>query len=824
MSGLSVVRPWYRFRLNNVRYDLTGDVTQTEQLEAWQTTVADVELYDAPTLVRGAQVDIYQVKFDTAEMAPQFQGYLNNRLASSFPHQVSLRCQGPLHRLRRASQSGHNLTGMTDGEAVMYVLDGCNVPYDPDDIEDAGYVLGAEVDIFWQRDQIGWEVVEELDRVMGMSTIDIGAGRVVRFAYDRAPSSAHVTHTYTKGVDANFWGLDRSLWDLDSIQNIWHVTGATWQNAANCSLTPWARAEGPNDAFETDGVRVRKQPFQSDVIQDESLAEAVARRMMRWFNRDPDEITLVAENDITVHPGTVIGVKDPIYGIDLVSVADASPYLVLTVDRRGHEMTLRCVGGLGGPQGTVTHGVEKRCNKTVSDVNIPGDFTIPTIGIPPMIAIGGYDCFLDGGPGGVCPDEGGGGDPTCLDSFGSADGIWTHEGADWNVAGNSIFGQPGGNELATTTNRIPAVDGVPISYRVTFSTTTTGGGGVELSATDNDGDYPLHWFFTYLPTGYAVPNGVAFLDWCSFGGLCSSSASPDGVDWGDATPGALITVVIEWDRLDATFSVSVQGVPHTITGVESGTSGGLLIQAINRNLGPEDTVDVLDLVIELLEDPADLDAVCDPPAAICGIGDGTELAGSSGWVFSDGDWAVDPDTGAMTASGASAMAYFSSVPMTTGDDWEAELVFEAVFSNVPQRSETQMVELSVGSPSDLVERILLTADFDQVTPAEETSFVGPNDASCWTPSGIGTTNHYGGLAIYPIGGAITYTLAYDSATQTLTGTTSVAGSQAVSVGSCWASSSEPVYFIVRVPFSAAIAQDLITVTSFKILSATAECV
>lgn len=403
--ALQVVRPWHRVRVGGTQIEVEGPVVQNEQLEGWTTYVAEFTPFDSPAITEGVDADIYAIELSDLSIAPQYTGVVRKKLGSSNPERPVFQLQGPLGGLRRVSIYDFGLSDISDGQAVQFVLAHCGVPFDSGDIADAGYILGEHQPVYWRGGQPGWEVIKELDSVFGMATIEVGDGRVVRFPYDRAPSTASMYRTYTKGEDADVWQLDRESWGIDEVRNLVKVTGATWDDDDKCARTPWARAESPNDVFESDYTRVATLDFKSDVIQDTTLARAVAERLMRWYNRLPDKIILVAQNDPGMSPGRVIGVKDGTYGVDLTADATTKPYLVLNIDRRGHEMTLTCVGGDDGEIGTVTYGVEKRCNKDVSTVPGPGDFTPPTPTVPPLVPIDGYDCLLHGGPGGECPDE-----------------------------------------------------------------------------------------------------------------------------------------------------------------------------------------------------------------------------------------------------------------------------------------------------------------------------------------------------------------------------------------------------------------------------------
>jgi hypothetical protein len=352
------------------------------------TTVCEFALLDRPavTPASGVPCAVKLVEIADTEYRHLFAGTLNIRDTEAFPHDLRLIATDPLSLLRGTADGNHLLTGMTDGEAVEFVLTELGIAFDSADIQDAGYVLGGRADVFWSGGETGAAVIAELDRVLGMKTLCIQDGRVVRFAYDLAPDAGDIQTTYAAGTDTTISRVRRTLGDRDRIQNVWNVRGVSAEclhadGVTTCSCTPYARREADHPALGA-GVRVQGQSFQSDVIQDEALALAVATRLMRWHNREPDELVIETRDDPDVHPGSVVGVTDDTYGIDL----SADPYCVRLVERRSGRMTLTCVGGAAGATGTGTSGVEQRCNETSVAVDWPGTFTPPTISVPPFPA------------------------------------------------------------------------------------------------------------------------------------------------------------------------------------------------------------------------------------------------------------------------------------------------------------------------------------------------------------------------------------------------------------------------------------------------------
>lgn len=948
----SKLRPWFRFRLDGDQIVTTGDLVQNESLSQ-MTQVVQVELLDKPELAKNQPMTIDYVDYGADTMVRQFAGRLNHVNTLSYPHSVTLTGVGVLTGLRLSPNSDQNLTDLTDGEAIMAILDYCNIPYDSDDIFDCEYILGQQIEVKWGKDQSGWDVVKELDLVFGTATIEIGDARVVRFPYDLAPDEDDIYRTFESGVDADFFPHERDTWDMDAIQNKFHVTGATWEGSgdAKCRYTPWARASAPNDDFSETNDRVKTEPFHSDFIQDESLAEAVATRLMRWYNRQPDRLGVKTLNDVNLCPGRVVGVQSPIYGIDLPVTA---PYIITEVDRRGPEILLTCIGGIAGEVGTITHGVEKVCNKSTGDFDLPGDFSPPGVMSPPLVPIDPY--FIE---------------PLPCESGSFSTSVDIPDTADWTISGTV--------ELGLKTQRLKV--GVNTDAGEVYLTIAGASYYSGLALTpqswelNGDGqykhrwgsnpmhsaiDYTLQWDWENLTLSLAVQYfaGPSYSTTMVLGAdagtgvstlreltgtpgrsnevLCVSEAhegggggggftcfSPTEEMWDDLgnsvsfdpigskinivdmsedgeiimlegavprvfTEGQIVTWTLRADFTDpgdgvtdepaAAWIMQQEGSPFNFAGVETGWSsvgntGWIYLYGVS-DFNEHDFLDAdiyagFDLTITwdpvhdtvsytfvndsytisnsvaygvdpdndmnlkitfaagatAIEMLTEQNEICVAPGldGLCGIGD-VNISGSSLWTFPDGSWVTDPDTGYMTATGASAEAKFGGIAMTTADDWEIEVVFQAIFSDVGEQDETNMVTIGVGASPSNVYRLLMASNFDQVSPAEETTFVGPNDASCWTPPGIGTTNFYGGTTVLPLNTDIIFNLAYDAGTNSLTATSSETGSQSVDAGSCFPDNSpEPVYVFIKAPFNIATSKDLIVVKSVKVLSTTAAC-
>lgn len=360
---------------------------QSEQLQGWNTYVLEFTPYEHMTLHRGDEVKLALTDSLGGERRRQFKGYLDAIEAVSEPWGLRLRAVGTLSRLRRVRTGGAlDLTSMTDGDAVKEVLDFCEVPYSAGDIEDAGYVLGQRKAIKWRNQESGLDMIQRLDEVLGAATIELGTGRVARVFYDLAPRAGAVRRVYRQGENAELFFLARDRGGVDQIANAWTVRGVEFKKPGSkgCTYVPYAKAR--TDLARLGGGTVARQEFSSEIIQDKALAKQVARRLMRWHNREPDAVQIDTLNDPQVTVGCVVGARDSTYGMGLTSTRR---YTVMTIERDGAFMTMQCVGGDAGAVGTINAGYEKTCNTTVTE-----EPDTP-IGVTPEPTLGGEPTDLD---------------------------------------------------------------------------------------------------------------------------------------------------------------------------------------------------------------------------------------------------------------------------------------------------------------------------------------------------------------------------------------------------------------------------------------------
>jgi hypothetical protein len=403
-------------------------------------------------------------------------------------------------------------------------------------------------------------------------------------------------------VNADLFRIGRRLGGKDQIQNRWEVRGVEYKSGG-CDLQPWALATGSNPRLGAT-QRVSRQSFQSDIIQSSRLARMVARRLMRWYNREGDEVTIETLNDPDITPGRVIGVRDAVYGIGLAALA---PYTVVTIDRQGSFMTLTCVGGAAGNVGTITGGLDRKCNKTTTEEpDVLEPLPDPTVSEPPEVP---EEPYLPGDPHPIDPGTGMP-DPTLPPQGPLAPMPDTppFSGQPPSLSPPGVDGVCGPETAAPGFEFWPEngclddewkIDGVctPVD---TYMCTLPGGNYTydpsQHKCLDNDGEPagdPLH-DLPYTPCGGIAPGGPGLGPDPTFGGPCGGYWWPDNDQFGCSEDGVYIDGVCQ--VRDPYFCYSEAGnftydpATHTCVLSDGSPSGAEPNQpAVNDTLQPDGT-------------------------------------------------------------------------------------------------------------------------------------------------------------------------------------------------------------------------------------------
>jgi hypothetical protein len=381
-------RFFQRVKVDGELVQTTGPVTQSESLEAGDAFTASVPVAVIPTIIPSPSGTIAIEDLDTGEYQYQLGGNVDLWRGNPDPTGIALIFEDVMSDLRQVRTSDFDLTGMTDGEAVQYILDWCGVGFDPDDIADLGYVLGIHEPIKWLKNVSGAEMITEIDRNLQCRTMAIGgdgspAARVIRFHYDLLPNDQTPQATYTRAeVTTPYFGAGRSFGGRADIRNRVEVRGVSYDcgDDGECTCTPWAVAKGSHPDITG---RSKSLDHQSDIIQTTDLCVELATLFLKQYNRRPDTVQIKTVNDANIIPGSIVRVVDDGDHIDLGS---GRKYVVTNVSRIANRMTLDCVGGAAGNVSSVESGVEVVCRELrTNDPPDAPDFEFPGPGTPPEV-------------------------------------------------------------------------------------------------------------------------------------------------------------------------------------------------------------------------------------------------------------------------------------------------------------------------------------------------------------------------------------------------------------------------------------------------------
>lgn len=559
---ISIQQTVFAVFVNGTQIHTANDVVINESGDSL-CRVAEFELAEQPEVEPeiGDTVLIQWLDYDDLISVDAFGGTINAIEINSEPWSMVIRCTDQLEKLRRVPSGNLSFTGQTVTETMQEILDACNVDYDLSDLVNIPYVLGQEVAINWQEDIPGSQVASDLNSVFGLYLQTIGNNRVIWFRPDLPPIDGTGQYrTFTKGVDADWGSNRRSHGDRDQIQSFFQVRGAAIPCGPKdaCTCTPFAKASDFNPQIGGKKIRTATQAISSDMIQDESMAEFIVRRHMREKNRFPDQASVDTLYDPNLHPGTKVGLIDPTYGIDAVTVRRCT---ATNVDVSGPSSTLTLMCGDPGSEGTVITGVDKVCNDVHTGVDMPGTFTPPDFEFPPILPGLEFDPLVidftpgigviseasdDGGPGG---DPGGGG--------GLVSPVWTILFGNWSLVSGgahiTFIGEsdefcvedPGLPDAGFSGSAWADGDGLPLDgserFRASGTVNTIIGASdpaitIGLSGNDGTGDF----------SGFTI--NADEIDYYTFANYQDS-------DFVDATGG--FTFSVDWNPGTDTFAVTI---------------------------------------------------------------------------------------------------------------------------------------------------------------------------------------------------------------------------------------------------------------------------
>lgn len=264
-----------------------------------------------------------------------FTGFIEDRNLTSFPKDTAVKAYGYLRRTRWPIWDAQVYTGQTDQVIVNDLLMEAGCPYDASGLG-AGTVLGVLKDVVLEAGQAPATLIAEIDEVIGTVTLD-GRDLVRRIVNTGIPAATGV-QSYREGVD--ILGPIERTQSSSGIRNAVRVEGLVW---GTTQATSTLVADNP--LIPSPQPQYVEHAHQSDLIEDATLATAVATRLMQRLNRTTDVVRFTVKGNPLLNPGDTIMLTAA--SLDLPT---ATPFRIvhLTDDAgSGYYTTITAEGGIG---------------------------------------------------------------------------------------------------------------------------------------------------------------------------------------------------------------------------------------------------------------------------------------------------------------------------------------------------------------------------------------------------------------------------------------------------------------------------------------------
>lgn len=241
---------------------------------------------------------------------------------------------GPLARAQLQYWDEVPYAGMADEDIVDDLLTKAGIG--ARSILGAGEVLGVVQDVTLEKGTAPWDLINEIDQVVGYKTWDGPDGVVRRRRISGNPAGTPST-TYTQGVDIFSVRRPRLV---RGIHNHVIVTGLAQE-----TLTPESERFADNPLVPNPPQYITYR-HQSDLIEDGTLADVVSLRLITEVNRVVEEVPLVTKGDPRRVPGETIRVTASRLGL-----GSGALYWCKHVSHQfgpgGYDTTLTLEGGIG---------------------------------------------------------------------------------------------------------------------------------------------------------------------------------------------------------------------------------------------------------------------------------------------------------------------------------------------------------------------------------------------------------------------------------------------------------------------------------------------
>lgn len=254
------------------------------------------------------------------DLAQLFGGEYTGVAWSYFPGRIELSCRDRL-ALAQFAWSGtvdRVYISQDDAAVIRNLLEAMGLPSYVASIESSGWTLGNINPVTCKVGDIPFDIVRNIDQVAGYRTFVRGNGSIYRRRVSGDTASTPVW-TCQQGQDIISIKRRRSI---EGIKNQWKVTGYTYLNV------PVQQTAQATSAYIPTPPQYVGDTLQSELIETDAKALAVAQRLVSDTNRRIESYELEVIGNPLIQPADTIGIIHS--GVSNVN----SMFLVDTVTHR----------------------------------------------------------------------------------------------------------------------------------------------------------------------------------------------------------------------------------------------------------------------------------------------------------------------------------------------------------------------------------------------------------------------------------------------------------------------------------------------------------
>lgn len=267
-----------------------------------------------------------------------FGGEYTGDARSYFPGRVELTCRDrlALAQFPWAGDLDREYIAQDDAAVIRNLLEAMGLPSFVSSIESSGWTVGSINPVVCKKGDVPLNIVQSIDEVAGYRTFVKANGSIYR---RRISGDAGATSVWTceEGVDIISIRRRRTI---EGIRNKWTVTGYSYLNVP---IEQTAQASSPYIPTPPQYVG---GTLQSELIETDAKALAVAQRLLSDSNRRSEAYELEIIGNPLIQPGdTITVIHSQLGGLDAINAIGAffgvqldavvnSRFLVDTVSHR----------------------------------------------------------------------------------------------------------------------------------------------------------------------------------------------------------------------------------------------------------------------------------------------------------------------------------------------------------------------------------------------------------------------------------------------------------------------------------------------------------